>query len=139
MKKRFVIDTDTAIYYLKKNKNVVKKFSTIDPDDITTTIINYTELLFGAYNSAKKEDNLSHFKSFLDEMEIIGFDKSAAEVFARLKAQLKQAGLMIDDMDLMIASICVANHFTRVTNNTKHFQRINELSLENWSLEENTE
>lgn len=136
MRKRYVLDTDTLIYYLKHNQNVVNQFAMIDIDDITTTIINYTELLFGAYNSTKKEENLSHIKSFLDDMEIIGFDKRSAEVFARLKAELKQTGKMIADMDLMIASICVTNHFTLVTNNTKHFQRIQELSIENWSIQE---
>jgi tRNA(fMet)-specific endonuclease VapC len=106
----------------------------VDINDITTTIINYTELLFGAYNSTKQAENLSHIKSFLDDMEIIDFDKRSAEVFARLKAELKQTGNIIADMDLMIASICVANHFTLVTNNTKHFQRIQELTIENWSI-----
>ncbi|EDN65528.1 conserved hypothetical protein [Beggiatoa sp. PS] len=69
-------------------------------------------------------------------MEVLGFDKRSDEVFARLKAELKQTGKMIADMDLMIASICVTNHFTLVTNNTKHFQRIQELSIENWSIQE---
>ncbi len=132
MKKRYVIDTDTIIYYLKGNPNVVKKFT--EPDYIITTIINYTELLFGAYNSAKKkEENLYNIKSFLDDIEIIYFNNYSAEIFARLKADLKQKGKIIADMDLMIASICIANHLTLVTNNTKHFQRITELTLENWS------
>jgi tRNA(fMet)-specific endonuclease VapC len=134
MRKRYVLDTDTLIYYLKHNPNVVNKFAMVDINDITTTIINYTELLFGAYNSTKQAENLSHIKSFLDDMEIIDFDKRSAEVFARLKAELKQTGNIIADMDLMIASICVANHFTLVTNNTKHFQRIQELTIENWSI-----
>jgi tRNA(fMet)-specific endonuclease VapC len=134
MRKRYVLDTDTLIYYLKHNPNVVNKFAMVDINDITTTIINYTELLFGAYNSTKQAENLSHIKSFLDDMEIIDFDKRSAEVFARLKAELKQTGNIIADMDLMIASICVANHFTLVTNNTKHFQRIPEFTIENWSI-----
>jgi predicted nucleic acid-binding protein len=134
MRKRYVLDTDTIIYYLKQNQNVVNKLALIDIHDITTTRINYTELLFGAYNSSKTEDNLSHIKSFLDNLEIIEFDKRSAEVFARLKAELKKSGKIIADMDLMIASICVANHFTLVTNNTKHFQRIQELNIENWSI-----
>ena len=62
MKKRYVLDTDILIYYLKHNQPVVNKFATIDIDDITTTIINYTELLFGAYNSSKTEKNLFHIK-----------------------------------------------------------------------------
>ena len=51
----FIIDSDILIYFLKKDKNVTKKFSKINDENIHTTIINYTELLFGAYNSIKKE------------------------------------------------------------------------------------
>ena len=138
MGKRYILDTDTLIYFLKHNLNVVNKFATIDVDDIATTTINYTELFYEAYNLTRKEENLSRIKSFLDDMEVLGFDKRSDEVFARLKAELKQTGKMITDTDLMIASICIANHFTLVTHNTKHFQRIPELNLENWSIHEQT-
>jgi hypothetical protein len=41
--------------------------------------INYTELLFGAYNSIKVEQNLKKFKSFLEDINVLDFDKAAAE------------------------------------------------------------
>lgn len=129
----YVIDTDILIYFLKNNKNVVEKFSEVNDGNIFTTIINYSELLFGAYNSALVEKNLKRFKSFLKTINVLKFDKDAAEHFAREKARLKKAGNLIDDMDLMIAGICLANEFTLVTNNNRHFKRIEALTLENWS------
>ncbi len=58
----------------------------------------------------------------------------SAEVFAQLKAQLQKEGNIVADMDLLIASICLANNLTLVTNNTRHFEKIPNLILENWSL-----
>jgi predicted nucleic acid-binding protein len=129
---KYVVDSDTLIYFFKNNKKVVKKFSEINKKNIHTTIINYTELLFGAYNSEKVEENLKRFKSFLKSIKILNFDKRAAENFARLKAELKREGNMIDDMDLMIASVCISNNFILVTNNVKHFARIENLTIETW-------
>ena len=62
---KYIIDTDILIYFLKKNEKVVESFSKINDKNIFTTIINYTELLFGAYNSLKVDQNLKKFKSFL--------------------------------------------------------------------------
>jgi tRNA(fMet)-specific endonuclease VapC len=129
---KYIIDTDILIYFLKHDKKIVKRLSRISHDDICTTIVNYTELLFGAYNSVKVEQNLKKFKSFLKTINIVNFDKTAAEHFARLKANLKKEGNLIADMDLMIASICMANNLVLVTNNTKHFSRIENLATENW-------
>jgi predicted nucleic acid-binding protein len=129
---KYVIDSDTLIYFFKNNKKVVKKFSEINKRNIHTTIINYSELLFGAYNSEKVEENKKKFKSFLKSIKILNFDRSAAENFARLKAELKREGNMIDDMDLMIASICISNNYILITNNVKHFGRIENLTIENW-------
>jgi predicted nucleic acid-binding protein len=79
------------------------------------------------------EQNVKRLKSFLQKINVLDFDKNAAEHFARIKAMLKRQGNMIADMDLMIASVCLANNLILVTNNTKHFNRIKELTVENWS------
>ncbi len=65
---KYIVDTDILIYFFKNNKNVVEKFSKINAEDIFITIINYTELLFGAYNSVRVEQNLKKFKSFLEDI-----------------------------------------------------------------------
>lgn len=129
---RYVIDSDTVIYLLRGNKSIISQFLNVDPDDLATTRINYVELLFGAYNSQRVKQNLTRIKSFLAELPILEFDQQASEWFARQKADLKKQGSLIADMDLMIASICLASESTLVTNNTRHFTRIHGLRLANW-------
>ena len=130
---RYIVDSDILIYFLKQHPQVTQKFGTRDPDEIGTTIINYAELLFGAYNSAKVKQNLKNIKSLLETISIINFEKNAGEIFAQLKTNLRKSGKVIADLDLIIASICLSNDFILVTNNTKHFGRIEELKIENWS------
>jgi predicted nucleic acid-binding protein len=68
----------------------------------------------------------------LDNFKIYELDKEAVEIFAKGKARLKKSGLLIADMDLMIASITIANDLSLVTNNHKHFERIKGLRLIRW-------
>jgi len=131
---KYIIDSDILIYFLKNHPKVVNKFAEAEADDIAVTIISYAELLFGAYNSLRIKENLSKIKSFLETMTIVNFDKPAADIFARLKSDLRKEGRTISDMDLIIASICIANQWTLITNNSKHFKRIRELKIENWSI-----
>jgi tRNA(fMet)-specific endonuclease VapC len=49
-----------------------------------------------------------------------------------LKAQLRQAGQLVADFDLLIASIALTEERTLVTNNIRHYNRIIGLNLENW-------
>jgi len=131
---RYIVDSDILIYFLKHHPQVTEKFGRTDPDQIGTTIINHAELLFGAYNSAKVQQNLDNIKSFLESISIVNFDKNASETFAKLKTNLRKSGKVIADLDLIIASICLSNDFILVTNNTKHFGRIEELKIENWNI-----
>jgi tRNA(fMet)-specific endonuclease VapC len=64
------------------------------------------------------------------------FDKKAATIFGKIKNTNKITGKTIEDMDVMVASICIANDLILVTNNTKHFEHIIELKIEDWTKNE---
>jgi len=127
-----VIDSDILIYFLKGHIEIVEKLSSYPAEALFTTRINYTELLYGAYNSTKVEQNLSKITALLTMLPILEFDQTASVIFAQDKAALKRQGNLIADMDLMIASITKANGFSLVTNNGKHFDRIENLKLVRW-------
>jgi len=124
-----VLDSDIIIYFLKGKQDVVEKVLSIPNDKLYTTRINYSELLYGAYNSLKVEQNLKTIKQFLQELEILEYDEKSANIFVQLKAKLKASSNLIADMDLMIASIVIANKQTLYTNNLKHFKRVENLGL----------
>jgi len=130
----FLLDSDILIYFLKGRGDVVAKVLAHPPEDLVTSRINFTELLYGAYNSAKVEKNLKVITSFLESFDILEFDAQSAAIFAKEKARLKKNGTILADMDLMIASIAIANDLILVSNNTKHFRRIKSLKLENWAV-----
>ncbi len=60
---------------------------------------------------------------------------NAWDIAARIYAEHRRQGNPIEDADLFIAAYCIANSYTLVTNNTKHFENIDELHMANWAKE----
>jgi len=128
--KKYLIDSDILIYFLKGKQEVVQRLSQIPIDDLYISRINYTELIYGAYNSSKINQNLKVIEPFLDNFKVLEFTKTSSLIFAKEKARLKKSGDIIADMDLMIASIAIENDCTLISNNIKHFDRVHNLELE---------
>jgi predicted nucleic acid-binding protein len=60
-------------------------------------------------------------------------DFSVAETFGMIKSHLEFQGTPLDDFDLVIAASALANNLILVTNNEKHFRRVEGLELDNWN------
>ncbi len=128
----FLLDTDTIIYNLKGNEAIKRNLQDHFEDPMKICVITIMELYYGAYKSKKITGNLSKVRTIENAFEIISADSECAEIFGMLKASLKTSGTLLDDFDLIIASCAMANNLTLVTNNTKHFSRIDGLKLTNW-------
>ena len=72
------------------------------------------------------------FKMFLRDMEVLPISP-CLPVFAAEKSRLKKLGQPIPDFDLLIGATAIHHGLTLVTNNTKHFQRIQDIQLEDWT------
>jgi len=92
------------------------------------------ELLYGAEKSARREQNLSIFKSFLSIYEIVPFDKNAAEHYARIRFELEREGTPIGSNDIIIAATAISHGGVIVTNNIGEFSRVEGLVVEDWTL-----
>jgi tRNA(fMet)-specific endonuclease VapC len=130
----YLLDTDTIIYSLKGHESVIKNLKNHIDDPVKISIITLMELYYGAYKSKHVVGNLAKIKTIESNFEIIPAGNESAEIFGRLKATLQKKGTSIDDFDLMIASCALANNLVLVTNNVKHFKRIESLKMDNWSV-----
>jgi tRNA(fMet)-specific endonuclease VapC len=129
----YVLDSDTIIYFLKGKIEIVSKIKTINPENLFTTSINQAELFYGAHNSTKVKDNIKIINGFLANLTVLKFDSNSARIFGEIKAQLKNKGMIVADIDLCIAAITAANNMVVVTSNEKHFKKIPKCKLENWN------
>ena len=130
----YLIDTDTLIYNLKGNEAVKDNLKRHLEDPLKISVITLMELYFGAYKSEKVNVNLAKVRTLENTFEIIETNKNSAETYGMLKASLEKSGTPLDDFDLIIASCALAYNLTLVTNNVKHFNRIEGLKLTNWTV-----
>jgi len=129
----FLIDTDIIIYSVKQNSTVQEYFRKNAALPKAISVITYGELLYGAKKSEKKEKNLAVIHRIAEIFPIIDITRSIIESFSVLKSSLEENGSIIPDLDLLIASTALSLNYTLVTNNIRHFQRINGLKIENWT------
>ncbi len=80
---------------------------------------------------------MESLKKFLTGVQILPIFDSL-DVYANEKARLRKAGQPIDDFDLLIGTSAIANDLVLVTNNIKHFERLNDIKIEDWTNEQNT-
>lgn len=131
--KKYLLDTNICIYHLKGQFELDKKILAVGLENCYISVITLAELKFGVSNSAesRKENNQKTLDNFLDSLDIISLE-DCLDIFAEIKTQLKKSGNIIDNFDLLIASTALAHEMILVTRNVKHFQRIENLQLENW-------
>ena len=129
----YLLDTDTIVFNLKGNAAVRKNLLFHINDPIKISAITLMELYYGAYKSQKVTGNLAKIKTIEQSLEIIPVGIESVEIFGMLKSKLEKAGSRLDDFDLIIAACALAHNLTLVTNNEKHFQRIEGLKLTNWT------
>jgi tRNA(fMet)-specific endonuclease VapC len=128
-----LLDTNTCIYFLNRaSERIIAQFKRFSPQEVKLSAITVAELYFGAEKSKAKIKNRQTVERFVSAFEAVAFDEKCSKIYAKIRASLEQAGTPIGPMDLLIASISVANGFILVTNNTKEFARIRKLKLENW-------
>ena len=111
----------------------MKRFTKIDPGDIAISSITLSELEYGAYKSQQTERNLNALSLFTLSLDILAYDRQAASVYGKLRAQLEKKGTPIGPMDLLIAAHALSVKKTVVTNNEKEFKRVPGLKVENWA------
>ena len=129
----YVLDTDHCVELLRGNPKMVSRFRSLRRDTaIYTTIITVAELLYGTYRLPDPQRRLEDVDAFREDIEVLGLDLAAARVYGQLKAGLAQRGEALADNDLFIASITLSRGLTLVTHNSRHYERISGLDLEDW-------
>ena len=128
---KYILDTNICIYCLKGNTEIEKKILDVGFDNVGTTIITIAELYYGAYKSKKVDSNLESLRELEGQIYVLQTSKRVGEHFGKAKATLEKKGEIIEDADILIASIVLINDSVLVTNNPSHFERIEGLQIEN--------
>ena len=131
----YYLDSNICVYFLKGlYPSIMENIKNISPNNIKIPSIVKAELLYGAEKSQHKSGNLSNINQFLEPFEIIPFDDDCSIIYSKIRSSMELKGTIIGPNDYIIAATVLAKNGILVTNNTKEFERVKSLKIENWVL-----
>lgn len=131
---RYMLDTNICIFIIrKKSQKVLDRLIKHEPEDICISAVTYAELMHGVEKSAAVEKNRAILTQLLSNIEIMDFDDKAAQEYGMIRAKLEPQGNPIGPLDTMIAGHARSLGYILVTNNTKEFNRVDNLLVEDWA------
>ncbi len=125
----YLIDSDWMIDHLNSIGSVVEKMAEFRAAGLGVSIVSVSELYEGVIYSRDSEKSQQAFSELLSGMTILGIDEGVARIFGRERGKLRRSGQLIGDFDLLIAATALYYHIPLCTNNRRHFERIEELTL----------
>ncbi len=131
----YLMDTDTVIYILKGHPTVKRNLQRYPHDPVKLCVITLMELYYGAYKSQRPASNSAKIRTVETSLEILPVGQEIVEIFGMEKARLERRGTPLDDFDLVLGCCALAHNLTLVTNNVKHFRKIEGLRVVNWAEE----
>lgn len=131
---RYMLDTDICSYIMReKPVQVLEHFNTFELEQFCISVVTYAEFKYGIQRSSNPEKHGDLVNSFVRHVNILPWDPLAAEQYGQIRNELEANGLRIGNMDIMIASHAISQDMILVTNNEKHYGRVQDLKIENWA------
>jgi tRNA(fMet)-specific endonuclease VapC len=125
----YLIDTDWLIDVLLGVPAAVAAIERLSGQDLGVSVVSYGELFEGALGAADPQEKLAHYRAFLDRFTMVPLSDPIMERFARTRKRLRDTGLLIPDLDLLIGATAAHLGLTLLTRNLRHFERIPDLSI----------
>ena len=129
--KRYLLDTDIVVFFLRNNRKVYDHIRVLSPQQVFVSDVTVAELEYGNHCSGRYEENKALLDNFLMQVNVVPF-ADAIPLYAKERYRLRRSGLSIMDFDLVIACTSIVNNMIMVTNNAKHFKRVEGITIENW-------
>ncbi len=130
-----MLDTDTASFIIKgRSPAVAAKLRTVSPALVCISVMTRAELQYGLKRLPPAHRLHLAVRQFLKIVRVLPWDSEAADWYADIRHQLLSTGQPIGELDMMIAAHALAADAVLVTNNHRHFERIQApLTLINWT------
>jgi tRNA(fMet)-specific endonuclease VapC len=128
----YLLATNICIYFLKGRYGLIEKIGQIGFENLYISEISVAELKFGAEKSDFPDRNRIVVNNLIERFKILPIF-SSLDIYAKEKAKLRKEGKIVDDLDLFIGATAISNDMVLVTNNERHFSRLTDIKIENWT------
>lgn len=130
----YLLDTNICIYIINEQPaQVLQRLIHAGRESLAISVVTVAELAFGVAKSTRAESR-AKLENFVSKFPILDWNQDAAWVYGPLRKTLEAKGQRIGERDLLLACQALALGATMVTNNTREFERVEGMKLENWAL-----
>ncbi|MDA3963468.1 MAG: type II toxin-antitoxin system VapC family toxin [Planctomycetota bacterium] len=130
MSLRYLVDTNHVSFAIRGDGSVRSVLQSVPIDVLAVSAVTIAELEYASLRHPNPGPWDRAWRLLLRGWQVMPFDAPAAVQHARARAAVRHSP--IGERDLMIAAIALAHGLTVVTNNTREFERVPALSLEDW-------
>ena len=131
----YLLDSNICIYAMGgRHPQILRRMQKAGKQDLCVDAIVVSELAYGVAKSAPsfQARNRLQLQKFLGSVNVLEWPSAAMWTYGQIRHALKVSGLPIGDFDMLIGAHALHAGLTVVTNNTREFERIQGLKLENW-------
>lgn len=124
---KYLVDTTWVIEYLRGNQDIIQRLQTYSAEGLAIAIVSMAELYEGVFRSNNPAGNETILKDFLTGVTVLGIDEEVCIIFGREMARLRQVGMTVGDLDLLIAATALRHDLTLLTAD-RDFERVEHLN-----------
>jgi len=132
----YMLDTCICSFIMREQPEAVRKRleqAVLRGNRIVVSAITYAEMRFGAIGKKASPRHAQLVDAFCARLDaVLSWDRAAVDATTEIKAALAAAGTPIGPNDTAIAGHAIATGAILVTNNTREFERVPGLALEDW-------
>ena len=133
MTARYLLDTDICIYTARaRPPEVAERLGVLAPGSVAMSVVTLGELVFGAERSQARQQAMANLARLVELIPVLDLPEAAGRHYGRIRAALTAAGTPIGNNDLWIAAHAAADALILVSNNSREFERVPGLQVENW-------
>ena len=126
---KYLIDTDWSIQCLHAIEPWAYRVRELESFGIGLSVISLAEIYEGVIYSKDRQRSEIILQNFLEGISLVPIDTDTCRIFAQERGRLRSQGNLIHDLDLMIAATAIRHDLTLLTNNRRHFMRVDDLNV----------
>ena len=126
---KYLVDTDWIILHFRGNRGVATRIEEFNQEGIGLSIVSMGELYEGVYRASDPPSNESALQVILSEIDVVNIDDEVCRIYGQQKGSLRSSNALIGDADIWIGATALRHGLTLLTNNRRHFQRMQGLSI----------
>ena len=126
---KYLVDTDWIILHFRGNREVARRIEELTPEGIGISVVSMGELYEGVYKASDPKRSEEALQLVLSEIDVVHIDDEVCRIYGQQRGRLRAGNADTGNNDIWIGATAIRHGLTLLTNNRRHFDRMEGLSI----------